>query len=240
MTSAPSFRHASRPGLEAGGEALVVRQPDDVVDAAGARDLDRLVARAVVDDQPFDRVEAVDLPREVGKDEREGLLLVEAGDLDDQLHAAGRAALRSAPTIRLRWPPSRLAPGGERRPRQRPMPAAARRPQPRRFDWRWGWPSPCCSRRSAAALGRRPRPAVRLQHRRERALRPAGDRLLRARLGPAVLRQPAGLHVPRALAAAAPGSAAASASSNAFAADPTRSGSSPASSPRCSARSRSG
>ena len=83
-------------GLEARREALVVRQPDDVVDAAGARDLDRPVARPVVDDQPFDRVESVDLPREVGKDEREGLLLVEAGDLDDQLHAAGRHGILTA------------------------------------------------------------------------------------------------------------------------------------------------
>ena len=45
-------------GLERGGEALVVGQPDDVVDAVRARDLDRPVGRAVVDDQPLDRVEA--------------------------------------------------------------------------------------------------------------------------------------------------------------------------------------
>ena len=37
ITSAPSFRAASMPGLEGGREALVVGQPDDVVDAAGAR-----------------------------------------------------------------------------------------------------------------------------------------------------------------------------------------------------------
>ena len=44
--------------LEAGGQPLVVRQLDDVVDAVGAGDLDRAVGRAVVDDQPLDGVEA--------------------------------------------------------------------------------------------------------------------------------------------------------------------------------------
>ena len=43
------------PGLEAGGQPLVVGQPHDVVDAVLARDLDRAVGRAVVDDQPLDR-----------------------------------------------------------------------------------------------------------------------------------------------------------------------------------------
>ena len=53
------------PGLEARGEPLVVREPHDVVDAVLARDLDRAVGRAVVDDQPLDRLEALDLAREV-------------------------------------------------------------------------------------------------------------------------------------------------------------------------------
>ena len=73
--------------LEAGGKALVVRQLDDVVDAVLARHLDRAVGRAVVDDEPLDDVEARDLAREVGERRRERLLLVEAGDLDDELHA---------------------------------------------------------------------------------------------------------------------------------------------------------
>ena len=73
-------------GLEAGGQALVVGQPDDVVDAVLAGDLDGAVGRAVVDDEPLDGVEAVDLAREVGQRRRERLLLVEAGDLDDELH----------------------------------------------------------------------------------------------------------------------------------------------------------
>src|SRR5688572_9063103 len=76
-------------GLEAGGQPLVVRQPDDVVDAVLARDLDRAVGGAVVDDQPLDGVEAGDLAGEVAQGDGEGLLLVQARDLDDQLHQAG-------------------------------------------------------------------------------------------------------------------------------------------------------
>ena len=48
-------------GLEGRCQALVVGQADHVVDAGRARDLDRAVRRAVVDDQPFDGVESVDL-----------------------------------------------------------------------------------------------------------------------------------------------------------------------------------
>ena len=87
ITSAPSLSAASRPAWKRGGEALVVGQADDVVDAVGLGDLDRAVRRAVVDDEPLDRVEALDLAREVGQRDREVLLLVLAGDLDDQLHA---------------------------------------------------------------------------------------------------------------------------------------------------------
>ncbi len=49
-----------------------------------------------------------------------------------------------------------------------------------------------------AAVGRRAGPAVRLQRRRERALRPRRDRAVRPRPEPALLRQPARLHVPAA------------------------------------------
>ena len=45
-------------GLEGGREALVVGQAHDVVDAVRARDRDRVVGRAVVDDEPLDLVEA--------------------------------------------------------------------------------------------------------------------------------------------------------------------------------------
>ena len=55
--------------------------------------------------EPLDDVEARDLAREVGERRREGLLLVEAGDLDDELHAEtveGRGAGRSAARDRVR------------------------------------------------------------------------------------------------------------------------------------------
>ena len=58
------------PGLEAGRQALVVRQLDDVVDAVRARDLDRAVGGAVVDHEPLDGVEARDLARQVGERQR--------------------------------------------------------------------------------------------------------------------------------------------------------------------------
>ena len=55
-------------------------------DAVLACDLDRAVRRAVVDDEPLDVVEPGDLAREVAQGDGERLLLVQAGDLDDQLH----------------------------------------------------------------------------------------------------------------------------------------------------------
>ena len=76
--------------LEAVREALVVRQPDDVVDAVLARDVDRAVGRPVVDDEPLDDVEPVHLAGQVVQRDGERFLLVQAGDLDDQLHGPGR------------------------------------------------------------------------------------------------------------------------------------------------------
>ena len=70
ITSAPSFSAGVEPGLEGRRQALVVRQPDDVVDAVLARDLDGAVGGAVVDDEPLDRVDARDLAREVGERRR--------------------------------------------------------------------------------------------------------------------------------------------------------------------------
>ncbi|CAA9487959.1 MAG: 4-amino-4-deoxy-L-arabinose transferase and related glycosyltransferases of PMT family, partial [uncultured Solirubrobacteraceae bacterium] len=67
-----------------------------------------------------------------------------------------------------RAPAPRLGPGRRRTPARRPRPAA---------------------------VGHRPRAAVRLQHGRERALRPAGHRAVRPRPEPALLRQPARLHL---------------------------------------------
>ena len=82
------------PRLEARREALVVGQADDVLDPVLAGDLDRAVGRAVVDDQQLDRVDALDLARDVGDRGGEGRLLVEAGDLDDQLHIGTGQGIR--------------------------------------------------------------------------------------------------------------------------------------------------
>ena len=46
-------------GLEGRGQAPVVRQPHDVVDAVLARDLHRAVGGAVVDHEPFDLLDAI-------------------------------------------------------------------------------------------------------------------------------------------------------------------------------------
>jgi hypothetical protein len=80
-------------GLEGGGQALVIGQPDDVVHTTLTRDLDGPVARAVVDDEPLHDVEARHLAWQLSERRRELPLLVEAGDLDDELH--GRAGLWS-------------------------------------------------------------------------------------------------------------------------------------------------
>ena len=95
-------------GLEGRREALVVGQADDVLDAALAGDLDRAVGRAVVDDEELDLVDAVDLPRQVGDRRRQRRLLVEAGDLDDQLHSGPVSGIRAVE----RAASCRSAPGG--------------------------------------------------------------------------------------------------------------------------------
>ena len=86
ITSAPSFSAGVEAGLERNREALVRVEADDVVDAVLAGDAGRPVGRAVVDDEPLDRVEAGDRAGEVGERRRQGLLFVQARDLDDELH----------------------------------------------------------------------------------------------------------------------------------------------------------
>ena len=68
-------------------------------------------------------------------------------------------------------------------------------------------------------VGIAPRPAVRLQRRRERPLRPARDRDVRAHLQPGLLHQPAGLHVPPARSSSSCAGAAREAVGDAYAAD---------------------
>ena len=88
ITSAPSFSPASSPAWKPAARPLLFVSRTMWSTPCCARDLDRAVGRAVVDDQPLDRVEAGDLAREVGERQRQLLLLVETGDLDDELHGA--------------------------------------------------------------------------------------------------------------------------------------------------------
>ena len=87
ITSAPSFRPASRPAWKRGREPLVVREADDVVDAALARATSTV--RSVEPSSMTSHSTASkpgDLARQVGERQRQLRLLVEARDLDDQLH----------------------------------------------------------------------------------------------------------------------------------------------------------
>jgi hypothetical protein len=57
-----------------------------VIDPALARNLGRAIRRSIVDHEPLDVVETLDVAREVGERPREYGLLVQAWDLNDQLH----------------------------------------------------------------------------------------------------------------------------------------------------------
>ena len=75
-------------------EATVGAVADDVMHPPHARNLRRVVGAAVVDHQYLDRVDAVDPARQRGERRGKVFSLVQAGNLDDQLH---RAPLREAP-----------------------------------------------------------------------------------------------------------------------------------------------
>ena len=83
-------------GGEGGGQPLAAAEAHHVVDAAGAGDLGRAVARAVVDHQPLDDVDAGHGGRQIAQRAGQRLGLVQARDLDDQL--------RHAPTSRSMTP----------------------------------------------------------------------------------------------------------------------------------------
>ena len=80
--------------LKLGADVIVNTDADNQYDAVGPSHLDRLIGRSVVDDQPLDRVEAVELAGEVGQRRREGRLFVQTGNLDDELHLWRPAARR--------------------------------------------------------------------------------------------------------------------------------------------------
>ena len=97
ITSAPSFRPASRPAWNAAARPLLlVRRTTWSTPCARATSI-VAVGRPVVDDQPLDGVEPGDLAGQVAERHRELRFLVETGNLDDELHAVRRrSAFRMA------------------------------------------------------------------------------------------------------------------------------------------------
>ena len=123
ITSAPSLSAASRPAWKPLARPLLLVSRTMWSTPCSRADLDRAVGRAVVDHEPLDHVEAGDLAGEVAQRDGERLLLVHAGDLDDELHGAdgGQSYHR-----RRDEPPARRGPGARRAradPRRRAGPA---------------------------------------------------------------------------------------------------------------------
>ena len=94
-------------GLEGEREPLVVRELHDVVDAELPRDLDRAVGGAVVDDEPLDRVEPIDVARERPADELQRVRRVHLTVPDDRRERIGRFnaldAIDAATKIPVGW-----------------------------------------------------------------------------------------------------------------------------------------
>ena len=88
-------------GVDAGGvgdgEAAVAREAEDVVDAELGGVLGGAVAAAVVDDEDLDAVDAGDAAREIGEGGPEVVSLVQAGDLDEELHGRDGAPCTTRP-----------------------------------------------------------------------------------------------------------------------------------------------
>ncbi len=71
--------------LEGGGQAPVAAMADDMVGAEPPGDIGRAIVAAIVDHQHFDPVDPVDPARQRHQRLGQGLGLVEAGNLNDQL-----------------------------------------------------------------------------------------------------------------------------------------------------------
>ena len=84
-------------GHEGRREPAVLREAHDVVNAQLRGFLACAVGAPVVDDEHFDHVDAVDPAGQIRDGGPEVVTLVEARDLDDELHAGPEA--RKAPTL---------------------------------------------------------------------------------------------------------------------------------------------
>jgi len=102
----PELQAGVQTRLESRRQTLVVRQAHDVVDPVCACHRDRLIGRSVVDDQPFHRIEALERARQVRERPGELIGLVEAGNLNDELHylvAPSPPCGRAGAGERRRW-----------------------------------------------------------------------------------------------------------------------------------------
>lgn len=73
-------------GHERVGKPHVHRQVDDVIDPRGDGAFDGAIAAAVVDDQPLDAIDAGKRARKLRQGLGDRVLLVVAGNLDDEFH----------------------------------------------------------------------------------------------------------------------------------------------------------
>ena len=94
MKSAPALRLASMPAMNAAARPLRRRKRTTWWTPCARATVDRVVARAVVDDQRLDDVDARHRSRQIGERGRQRLGLVQARDLDDELH---RVAIADQP-----------------------------------------------------------------------------------------------------------------------------------------------
>jgi len=67
-------------------QSLMTRQADNVMSAAPPGHLCSPIRAAVIDDEPFDGVHAIQLPRQLTKCLRQRQSFIVTGDLNDELH----------------------------------------------------------------------------------------------------------------------------------------------------------
>ena len=94
MTSAPAFRLASSPAMNARARPWLCGS-ERRIDTGRPRCRDRSVLTAVIDDQPFDDIESLYPTRQRRQRSGDHLLAVETGNLDDKFPACGAGSRRS-------------------------------------------------------------------------------------------------------------------------------------------------
>jgi len=87
------------PRLESRRKSAVGPVPDNMIDTEPARGAAGIVIAAIVDDQDFDTIDAINLARQGNQRFGQACRLIIAGNLDDQLHSA-RIPQLAVPTER--------------------------------------------------------------------------------------------------------------------------------------------